>query len=83
MFPVRLTNASKQKSIKAQLWEVEHYIDASAGSEAGSQQQLEEQIMKTKQETVKLERMLLEELEAERDAFDDNDDDDDDDERRK
>ena len=60
-----------QKKIKLELWEVEHYVDNCEGSEEGVKPQLEEQLMKTKSEVVKLERMLEEELEAEEDVFKD------------
>ena len=53
----------QQKNIKVELRDVEHYIEKSEASEKGiKKQQLEEQIMKTKQEIVKLERMLSEQV---------------------
>ena len=48
---------------------MEHHVDQTAASEAGVKRQLEEQVMKTKQEVVRLERMLAEELEAAPDVF--------------
>lgn len=50
--------------MKNELREVEHYVEQSKGSEKVTKRQLEEQVMKAKQEVVKLGRMLEEELEA-------------------
>ena len=66
----------QQKNIKAELREVEHYIEKCEGSGKVVKAQLEEQLMKNKQEMVKLERMLEEEIEAageEEDVFDKED----------
>ncbi|KAF6222740.1 hypothetical protein HO133_000788 [Letharia lupina] len=57
------------QTIKTALRDVEHHVDQTAASEAGVKRQLEEQVMKTKQEVVRLERMLAEELEAAPDVF--------------
>lgn len=43
---------------------MEHYVEQSKGSEKVTKRQLEEQVMKAKQEVVKLGRMLEEEFEA-------------------
>ncbi|CAF9922327.1 MAG: hypothetical protein ALECFALPRED_002058 [Alectoria fallacina] len=59
------------KKIKLELWEVEHYVDKCEGSEEAVKPQLEEQLMRTKSEMVKLERMLEEEFEAQEDVFED------------
>lgn len=56
-----------QKNIKSELSEVEHYIEKSEGPERGLKQQLQQQLIKTKQEMVRLERMLTEQLAAKQD----------------
>ena len=67
--PAHVDRDRLQKSIKTALRDVEHHVDQTAASEAGVKRQLEEQVMKTKQEVVRLERMLAEELEAAPDVF--------------
>ena len=63
-----------QKNIKSELSEVEHYIEGSEGPEYGLKQQLQQQLIKTKQEMVRLERMLTEQLDAKQgiDIFEDD-----------
>lgn len=56
-----------QKNVKSELSEVEHYIEKSEGPERGLKQQLQQQLIKTKQEMVRLERMLNEQLAAKQD----------------
>ena len=63
----------QQKNVKLELSEVEHYVEKCEGSHQGVKRQLEEQLFRTKQEMVKLERLLNEELRAgaeEEDVFD-------------
>ncbi len=57
----------QQKNIKSELSEVEHYIEKSEGPERGLKLQLQQQLFKTKQEMVRLERMLNEQLAAKQD----------------
>ena len=43
---------------------MEHYVETCKGSEKGVKRQLDDQLMKAKQEVVRLGRMLEEEVEA-------------------
>ena len=61
-----------QKKIKTELRELEHYIEKHESSDKNLKSQLQNQVIKTKQEMVRLARLLEEHLEGTAWLFDDD-----------